>query len=476
MARKNIPALEVVPPSGSALVGVARRDITPPVGIYARMWGAAKHDRSEGTHKPLSTTALTIRKSKNDKPLVLVSIDLALLGDLGGVDDERAIMGPVLDGLGVDRRHIIVNCTHTHSAPWTALSRAHMPGGDLLPGYQNHLGVAIREAVREALATAVPATFTWATGRCSLAANRDLPDPDKSKKRIVCGYNPNLPADDTVVVGRVTRDGDGSVLATVVNYACHPTTLAWDNRLISPDFIGAMRETIECHTGDAPCLFLQGASGELAPAHDYVGDTDVADKHGRQLGFAALSALESMLAPRHKLTYRGVMESGAPLAVWLPEKFQPSTLVASDGFDIPLPLKKMPTVTEMEAKIAACKDRTMAERLFRKLQIVKTLGGSGTFNMPAWVWRIGSSLIIAHPNEAYSCFQQDLREAFPGFAVVVMNTSGAELGYINPPAMFDKNVYQVWQTPFDKPALGVLTKTCIQRAKKLVALPDKRGR
>ena len=98
----------------------------------------------------------------------------------------------------------------------------------------------------------------------------------------------------------------------------HPTTLAWDNKLISPDFIGAMWDVIEANTGAAPCLFLQGASGELAPAHDYVGDTAIADKHGRQLGYAAMSALESMLPPRHKLTYRGVMESGAPLAVWLP--------------------------------------------------------------------------------------------------------------------------------------------------------------
>ena len=469
---KTKQKLEIIPPSASAIVGVARRDITPPVGIYARMWGAAKRDRSEGTHKPISTTALVIKRDKGEMPLVIVSIDLALLGDLGGVTDEEFIIKPVLESLAIDRRHIMVNCTHTHSAPWTALSRSHLPGGDLLPAYQKHLGEAIREAAREALATAQRATFTWATGRCNLAANRDLPDPDKPGKRIICGYNPDKPADDTVVVGRVTRDVDGSVLATLVNYACHPTTLAWDNKLISPDFIGAMRDVIEANTGAAPCLFLQGASGELAPAHDYVGDTAIADKHGRQLGYAAMSALESMLPPRHKLTYRGVMESGAPLAVWLPERFEPSKLVAADGFDIPLPIKKMPSVARMEADIAACKDRTLRERMFRKLQIVKTLGDSGTFAMPAWVWRLGGAIIVAHPNEAYSCFQQDLRAALPDFAVVVMNVTGPELGYINPPEMFKENIYQVWQTPFDKPALGVLTKTCLSHAKKLASIGD----
>lgn len=70
--------------------------------------------------------------------------------------------------------------------------------------------------------------------------------------------------DDTVTVARVTTD-DGTLLASIVNYACHPTTLAWDNTLISPDYIGAMREVVERDTG-APCLFLQGACGELGRA------------------------------------------------------------------------------------------------------------------------------------------------------------------------------------------------------------------
>ena len=250
----------------------------------------------------------------------------------------------------------------------------------------------------------------------------------------------------------------------------HPTTLAWDNKLISPDFIGAMWDVIEANTGAAPCLFLQGASGELAPAHDYVGDTAIADKHGRQLGYAAMSALESMLPPRHKLTYRGVMESGAPLAVWLPERFEPSKLVAADGFDIPLPIKKMPSVARMEADIAACKDRTLRERMFRKLQIVMTLGDSGTFAMSAWVWRLGGAIIVAHPNEAYSCFQQDLRAPLTDFAVGVMNVTGPDPGYINTPEIFKENIYHVWQTPFDKSVLEVLTKTCLSHAKKLASI------
>jgi len=53
-------------------IGVAREDITPPVGIYCRNWGAAKHDAAEGVHRPLTLTALTLQPDRQTKPLVLV--------------------------------------------------------------------------------------------------------------------------------------------------------------------------------------------------------------------------------------------------------------------------------------------------------------------------------------------------------------------------------------------------------------------
>jgi hypothetical protein len=55
----------------------------------------------------------------------------------------------------------------------------------------------------------------------------------------VCGHNPE-DADDTVLVARITSIP--AVCGTLVNYACHPTTLAWENRLISPDYPGRVRK------------------------------------------------------------------------------------------------------------------------------------------------------------------------------------------------------------------------------------------
>ena len=51
----------VLTPQSRCRFGIARCDVTPPVGIYHRMWGAATHDRATGVHRPLSATAVDWR-------------------------------------------------------------------------------------------------------------------------------------------------------------------------------------------------------------------------------------------------------------------------------------------------------------------------------------------------------------------------------------------------------------------------------
>ena len=60
--------------------GIAIDDITPPVGIYHRMWGAATHDRSEGVHRPLMATAMyfgSLHPCGNNDHQVLVALIIA---------------------------------------------------------------------------------------------------------------------------------------------------------------------------------------------------------------------------------------------------------------------------------------------------------------------------------------------------------------------------------------------------------------
>ena len=428
--------------SFAGFIGAAREDITPPVGIYSRNWGAARHDAATGIHRPLTLTALALRAQPAGAPLVLIALDLGWWKTPG---DEWLLRGALLDALRLDPARLLLNLSHTHAGPGLCAEDRALPGGEMIEPYVARVKEAAVRAARSALDSCRPATLSWNYGRCALACDRDLPDP--ARPRVICGFNPRVQADDTVLVGRVADDS-GRILATIVNYACHPVTLAWDNTLISPDYIGAMRDVVEGNTSGAPCLFLQGASGELAPREEYLGDTAVADSHGRQLGFAALAALEGMLPAGQALVFSGVQESGAPLALWTRMAQSAENALEAAHSSVMLPLKELPSVAEIRKQLAGCADRVMAERLSRKLRVRLAVGDGTSARTEFWAWRVGDALLFAQPNEAYSCFQKALRAEFPRRAVAVLNLTNGAMGYLPPAELYEKDIYQVWQTPF----------------------------
>lgn len=441
-------------PSFRGSIGVAVRDITPPIGIYARNWGILPEGMTvKGIHRPFSATAVVFCSAPSDVPLALVSVDGSWFKDPG--DERQLIRGPALEALQLPEANLIISYSHTHTGCSLSSGEATRPGGDLIVPYMQHISRQIVEAVREALQNQQPATLTWTYGRCNLACNRDQRDPHGN--RLIVGYNVDTPADDTLLVGRITRDdAPATILGTIVNYACHPITLGWTHQLASPDFVGPMRALVEQHTSQAPCMFMQGASGELAPRRQYTPDLEACEKNGRQLGYAVLAALESMLEPGRSLKFSSVAESGAPLGVWQQERYEPSGHLAAEMVQVRLPLKPRGSEAELERQAAAASDPTTRERILRSLRIGRFVGWGDSCQMPAWVWSLGNSRIVAQPNEAYSILQSTLREACPDLAVAVMNVANGWCGYLPPRDFYRHDAYSVWQTPFSAGALEAL--------------------
>jgi hypothetical protein len=448
-------------------VGLARTDITPPVGIFCRNWGAALHDTAQGVHRPLFLTALAIREAAGGQPLVLLDTDLGWWANMAY---ERKFRGRVCAALGLPEERLLSCVTHTHSAPPLCEPEPKWQGGDMLAAYLVTLEQKMVETARAAIANLAPATIEWHHGQCGLASNRDLPDPaPPAGPRLVCGFNPANPADDTLVVARITG-ASGTPLATIANYACHPTTLAWDNDLVSPDFVGELRSTIE-REGAGLGLFLQGASGELAPRYQYVGDPAVADSHGRELAHAVLATVHAMEPPGQALVFDRVVESGAPLAAWR-RASRPATSMmqslAAKRRTVDLPLKDWPSAAELAAQFAACTDRPIAERIRRRLRIREALGDGATFPLEIWGWRIGEALVLGTMAEAYSCIQENVRAAFPDRDVVWLNLVNGSVGYLPPEPLYDVEIYQVWQTPFDRGSLEKLEAAAIELGRDLL--------
>lgn len=452
--------------------GVAVRDITPPVGIYARAWGAATHDTADGVHRPLRATATMFAPlgGAGDEgdvpPLVLVALDL---GWFMNPADEVWLRSLLRGGAGVADEAFLLTLSHAHSTAVTATHLAGRPGGDLAVRYLATLAETVTAAIEAARTDLAPAWIAWGEGVCTLARNRDYWDEEAAK--FACGYNPTpeSPPDSTLMVGRVTGD-DGATRTTFFNYGCHPTTLAWENHLLSPDYIGAAREILETAFA-APAVFLHGADGELGPREGYVGDAAVADRNGRILGHAAASAIEALPPAGEIYAYRGIVVSGADLGVW---RYDPASAEERHGADTlvaaihttDVPTRPYPPADALRARLAATEttDRATWEKTQRALMIREALGGSGDGDartLPLWCWRLGDALLLAVPDEPYNSLQRDVRAAFPDAPVLVLSTTNGTLGYLCPRDTYGSGRYQAVQSPYLPGCLEQVTDAAI---------------
>jgi hypothetical protein len=454
--------MHVQAPQSRCRFGIARGDVTPPVGIYHRMWGAATHDRATGVHRPLTTTAMVFQAlDAAPSPAteqILIADDHCLLW----ANEMDSLRATICRDADVAPEQLVVTFSHTHAAGLMGLERGDLPGGELIKPYLERLAGQMAALVREARRSTRPVTITYGMGRCALAAHRDF--WDAATKQFVCGLNPHGPTDDSVLVARLTDD-DGKLVATMVNYACHPTTLAWQNTLISPDYPGAMRELVEKATS-ALCVFLQGASGDLGPREGFVGDSEVADRNGRQLGYAVLATLESLPPPGTSYTFQGPVVSGATIGVWEHVALDAARLTqlgrwSVQRWTVELPYRaELPTVTQLQQEMAywqteergarqandearARDCRAMVERKNRALSRAASLSPGKAFPFPVILWQIGPAFWVALEAEHYHFLQVELRKRLPGVPIVVTTlANGSRPSYLPVREAYGKGIYQ----------------------------------
>lgn len=438
--RDAAPAVTTWTPRESWVrAGVGRADITPPVGVRAHNWGASRTEVATGVHRPLTATALAFHDAGAGRWRYLLTLDLGWWRDAASFARLR---DPLLSALGAGPDDLLLHLVHTHAGPSVSDLGLDLPGADLLDDYHRTLEAGARAACEKARDAAVDAVVTWGTGWSDLAVTRNLPCGDRD----VVAFDPGTPADGTLLVGRVSPAGGGAPLGALLNYACHPTTLAHHNSLLSPDLVGAAREVVEAAAG-APCLFLQGASGELSPREQYGPGTEQADRNGRALGHAAVAVLEQLGEPGTRLRFDGVVESGAPLGLWVREPAPAPAGVRCTAQTVPLAARPVPTAEQVAEQWAGIDPVAAAERLRRATRLADGYVTDGVAGHPLWVWGLGDAVLVAHPGEAFSALQTELRRRHPDRAVLVLNlTNGPGFVYLPDRASYDRDRYQVWQT------------------------------
>ncbi len=440
MPSQSLCASIPLPAHFAGWLGIGRRDTTPPVGIYARNWGAATQDIAEFIHRPLTVTVSALFESLASPPALVVSLDL---GWWKCRDDEHWVRGVLADSAGISIDRVFLNLSHTHAGPSVHLGDTSRPGGDRIPEYRRLLESRLREAVADAIEGREPVLARWTDGRDLVSVNRDLPDPDATHRRYLVAWNPGSDSfPSRMSVGRFCRP-DGTPLAAWVQVACHPTTLGPGNRSISPDFPGALRETVEAALG-VPCQFLQGASGDRAPVEQYSDSPEVSDRHGRSLGHAALAAWFSMPPVGTEPAWSGHVDSGAALGIWSPKPMPAATGVVCETVRVELPVKTSVDAVPGEVGTAAA-----VERRARVDQLRQLIGAERPFVMDIPVWRLGSMHLCGIPCESYSALAHHLRDSVASGAVLVCNCTNGWYGYLPPKEIYAlPNVYPAMQSPF----------------------------
>lgn len=218
--------------------GAASVEITPPTGYP--MWGyGARHDApSIGVLDPLRARALVL--DTGDVRMALVSLDL-------GRAPTRASMATIRARVRADAGigHVFLVASHTHHGP--VIETENWP--DPKRPYVRELEQRLVEVMTAASRSLRPARIGVGSAQVPFNRNRHSRLAQK-------------PVDPELLVLRV-EDGEGKPIAHAVNFAAHPTM--WDAKILkfSADYPGALAALVEKETG-APCLFLQGASGDLS--------------------------------------------------------------------------------------------------------------------------------------------------------------------------------------------------------------------
>jgi hypothetical protein len=251
------------------LAGVSSVSITPdrPVALQGQM----NTRISRGIRSPVTATALALESREGDKPLdraILVSCDLVGI-DRAVLDRARALLKDRLPGFDVQK--LVVNATHTHTAPVYEEGRYLIPReGVVQPAdYAEFLADRIAEAAAKAWDARRPCRVGWGLGHAVVAQNRRAVYADGRAVMYGATNRPDFrgiegPEDQGVEVLFVWDFG-GELIATAVNVAC-PSQEVEGESTIDADFWHEVRVALRAkHGADLAVLGWTGAAGDQSP-------------------------------------------------------------------------------------------------------------------------------------------------------------------------------------------------------------------
>lgn len=402
--------------------GFARRDITPALGLPTSLGVECLVTE---IWDPLYATVLVLDDGQTKA--VVVGADLCAFLQ----EPDTQIRHAVAQALAIAPDQIVLNASHSHSAPYlaTEYSDRLQPYGlkvaDL--DYVHYVQEQIVAAAHEASANMIPVQLFAGRGNVErVAGNRRLRLPDGTMISRH-GRPPQAWRDlpegliDPAVSIVSFVDLQGRPLGFIANYACHPTAAGGDlHGWVSADFVGYGLRPIEAALGGAVGLFLQGAAGNIGTGK-WVNETPRGDAEamGSRLAAGIMQALDSAEPVRgHQLQ-----------------------MVRRH---VPLQLEPFPALAEMEQRLdtaAATGDTGQVVAAGDALVIARRFADFQ--QAPISALTIGDMAIAYLPGELFVEFGLRIKRESPFRHTLVSAYNDDSLQYIPTQAAFDEGAYEV---------------------------------
>ena len=400
-------------------VGVGVRAITPPDPIILYGYACDRRFRpSIGVLDDLYARAVAFEDSAGARS-VLVSLDLCVLRK----PLAERFAAVAAEAGGFPRERVLINVSHTHSGP--ALDQPDIVGRfpigkdewRVISAYTESLPRRVAEAVSEAAASLAPARLSWSRGRTGIMRNRRVLD----ERGVWTGMGPYEPGptDTSVPVLKAESPG-GELRAVLFGCACHNVTLGPENLLVSSDYAGYARETIERAHPGATAIYLAGCGAD-ANTEPRGGPRQWVHvrEHGRTLG----KEINRMLCEE---AFRPV---GGPLTTVL--------------CDADLPLLHELSREELAARAEGPEWlRLNAQNMLQALERGEPL--PETYSAPLGLWRFGNDLnLLAISGEVTCGYAFRAAEVLPAGRLWVLGYSHEVFGYLPTAKIIEEGGYEI---------------------------------
>ncbi|MBM4044515.1 MAG: hypothetical protein FJ279_05320, partial [Planctomycetes bacterium] len=274
------------------LAGASETAVTPPIG--APLVGPTAS--STGVHDELFARALVLSDGRQRAAIVcldLVGLDFTLVDEIRDQVRQRAGITTTL-----------LNCTHTHSAPftvpWSVLGWRWL-AGDGLP-WRAELVTKVTETVCKAAESLSEAVLRVGRATAQVGVNRRLPTP----QGVTMKPNAQGAVVPWVDVLRVDA-ADETPKAILFSHAAHPVIVHGASTLISADYPGYAAARVKQRLGgETMALFAQGCGANIN-GEPLRGGFEAAERAGVMLADAAVkAAVESQPLKTARLAAKSV--------------------------------------------------------------------------------------------------------------------------------------------------------------------------